>query len=347
MKSFLLCLVGIFAAITAKAGVILQYHHVSNTTPAITSVTPEQFKQHLEYLAKNNNISVVPLSSLLEQIKHNNKPQEDQNKIQVAITFDDGYTNIFDNARPILKEYGFPYTVFVNPGAVDNRKSYAMTWEQLRILKSEGVEFGNHTTHHTHLATAYRYQEKSKRLQLIQRDIEQAESRIEKELGQNHRWLAYPYGEFSIEIQQLVRAMGFIGFGQHSGPLGASSNYSRLPRFPVSGYYADLQKLPLKLSSLAFSIKELTNADPLTTQRQPTLGVTIDTQDVITSQIMCYIPNQGGVKPKWINDTTFEVTAPKPLTLGRSRYNCTAPSTQYKGRYYWFSQPWLIIEEQE
>lgn len=342
MKRLLVILTSVFTALTANAGVILQYHHVSDTTPHITSVTPEEFKQHLAFLASNPEIEVVSLSQLLTDAK----TLKSNEKMQVAITFDDGYVNVFENARPILKEYGYPYTIFVNPGAVDNNKHYAMTWDQLRILKSEGVEFGNHTTNHTHLTTSFRYLERTKRLQVIQQDIEHAESRLAKELGQSQHWLAYPYGEFSIEIQQLTRAMGYIGFGQHSGPIGENSNYTRLPRFPVSGYYADISKLPLKISSLSFSIKGLTNADPTTNERQPTLGVTLDTSDIHPSQLMCYVPNQGAVKPTWINESTFEVTAPEPLPLGRSRYNCTAPSKKYTGRYYWFSQPWLITESE-
>lgn len=346
MKRLLLIFVGIITAYTATASVVLQYHHVSDTTPKSTSVTPEQFKQHLDYLANDSTISVVPLSVLLENntnSKTNNGDQRD-NKIQVAITFDDGYTNIFENARPLLKEYGFPYAIFVNPGAIDSGKAYAMTWDQLRLLGEEGVEFGNHTTNHSHLTTAYGYQEKSKRLQIIQQDIELAESRLTKELGQNHHWLAYPYGEFSLEIQQLVRAMNFIGFGQHSGPIGSSSNYTRLPRFPVSGFYANIDKLPLKVTSLPFSIKRLQNADPVTLSRQPKLIVTLNTHDIMPDQLMCYVPNQGGVKPTWSSEDTFEISAPAPLAFGRSRYNCTAPSKQFTGRYYWFSQPWLIIE---
>ena len=39
---------------------ILQYHHVSDSTPAVTSITPEQFEQHLKYL-KDNNFNVVDI----------------------------------------------------------------------------------------------------------------------------------------------------------------------------------------------------------------------------------------------------------------------------------------------
>ena len=47
-------------AYAADHGVILLYHHVSSETPGITSVTPEQFEDHLEYLAENE-FQVIPV----------------------------------------------------------------------------------------------------------------------------------------------------------------------------------------------------------------------------------------------------------------------------------------------
>ena len=35
-------------------GVILQYHHVDNSTPAITSISVEKFEQHMQFLTQNN-----------------------------------------------------------------------------------------------------------------------------------------------------------------------------------------------------------------------------------------------------------------------------------------------------
>ncbi|MCD8475624.1 MAG: hypothetical protein LRY40_03090 [Shewanella fodinae] len=76
------------------AAIILQYHHVSETTPKVTSVTPVQFKQQMQYLA-DNGFRVVPLADVVQAIK---SKQELPAKT-VAITFDDGYRSIFDTAR--------------------------------------------------------------------------------------------------------------------------------------------------------------------------------------------------------------------------------------------------------
>ena len=47
--------------------------------------------------------------------------------------------------------------------------------------------------------------------------------------------LAYPYGEYNPEIQQLVRVLDYIGIAQHSGPVNANSDFTALTRFPFAG----------------------------------------------------------------------------------------------------------------
>ena len=75
--------------------VILQYHHVSDTTPKVTSISPEQFRKHLEYLDQQG-FTVWPLTKIIESLQAS-QPVPDKT---VAITFDDAFTSIYDNAFP-------------------------------------------------------------------------------------------------------------------------------------------------------------------------------------------------------------------------------------------------------
>ncbi|HBW99190.1 MAG TPA: polysaccharide deacetylase, partial [Pseudoalteromonas sp.] len=56
----------------------------------------------------------------------------------------------------------------------------------------------------------------------------------------------------------------------------------------------------------------------------------------------CYVSSVGQAKLTWVSDTTVKIDSPKALNKGRSRFNCTAPSIDHPGSYYWFSQPWVI-----
>ena len=88
----------------------------------------------------------------------------------VAVTFDDAYLSVFELARPILDEVGFPATVFVptdypgspaQPMAWDGidkwlsgpyeRELRPMSWEQLGVLAETGWEIGSHSCSHPRL----------------------------------------------------------------------------------------------------------------------------------------------------------------------------------------------------
>ncbi len=85
MKKYLMifaCFIALSLPQVGTAAVILQYHHVSNDTPASTSISPEQFEAHMQYLA-DNSFRVVALSEIMNSIT---KQQPIPDKT-VAITF--------------------------------------------------------------------------------------------------------------------------------------------------------------------------------------------------------------------------------------------------------------------
>ena len=52
--------------------VILLYHHVAIDSPPSTSISPEDFRGHLDYL-RDNDFSVIPLDQLIEGLKNKEK----------------------------------------------------------------------------------------------------------------------------------------------------------------------------------------------------------------------------------------------------------------------------------
>lgn len=324
-------------SVRAHAAVILQYHHVSETLPAVTSVSANTFTKHLCYL-KEHNFNVIALNELISAIQQGKTLPEKT----VAITFDDGYNNNYEQAAPILEKFGYPYTIFVNPTLIDEGKGYVMGWDKLKELASKGALIANHTAQHDYLHIKLKDESDAQWQARIKQDILRSQQRIKEEIGHDYKYLAYPYGEFNNKLQALVEELGFIGIGQHSGAVNKNANFTRLPRFPASGFYSKLDTLITKLNSRAFSIKNLDYQDSVTSQNPPTLSIEFEMGDFHKSQFACYVSSVGQAKLTWINDTTVKIDSPKALNKGRSRFNCTAPSIEFPGSYYWFSQPWVI-----
>lgn len=321
----------------ANAVVILQYHHVSENTPKSTSVTPSQFAEQMQYLA-DNDFTVISLTEAVDSIKHN-MPIADK---RIVITFDDGYDSIINNAAPILASFDFPYTVFISVAPIDAGYKGMMTWQEIKTLSSQGVTIANHSWDHEHLIRQQGEETFEQWQTRVEENILSTEAEILKRTGQSVKMFAYPYGEYTVQLEAILAKHGFVGFGQQSGAAGTYTSLTSLPRFPVANAYADLASLKVKFSSLPMPVLKQNIADPLlvTGQWRPKLILTLDTSDIYPHQLMCFIQGQGPKKPIWLSEDRFSIQASSDLAAGRSRYNCTAPS-KTKAGYYWFSQAWI------
>lgn len=345
MKTIILALFLLFFHFSSVGAVILQYHHVSDTTPKSTSITPEQFAVHLQYLQENS-FNVVPLSQLINNIK-NQQPLKNK---AVAITFDDAYIDILTNAKPLLDKYNYPYTIYVNPSIINRnegkKNSHYLKWAQLKALGDDGVIIANHGFEHDSLTritgdiSQQQWLEQQTALLLKSEDI------IKEKTGQSWHYFAYPYGEYSPEIQRWVKENNFIGFSQQSGAVGLNTDLTSVPRFPASMPYDKISGLRDKLNSLPFNIElQGEQANTIFNFKQTkSITFTIETDDFYKSGLHCYISGLGKQKIEWQGDSSFTINFSSDLPIGRVRCNCTAASISKQGRYYWYSKPWFILK---
>jgi peptidoglycan/xylan/chitin deacetylase (PgdA/CDA1 family) len=326
-------------SLPANALVVLQYHHIDEGTPASTSISPEQFRQHMA-LIESLGLEVVDLESATRNLLEQNTPTEVNN--QVAISFDDAYYSIMANAYPELKRRNWPFTIFVNTQAVNEKNRGIMSWQQLKQLSDEGVTIANHSVSHAHLPSI------AEGLSLeawLEQEIFNAQKELQERLGRVANMFAYPYGEFTLPMLPILAQKDMLAFGQQSGPIGIHSHPQALSRFPASGVYANPKTLKTKLLSLAMPVSASQLQEPvIDSNNPPTLSIELLTGDYKASRIQCFASQQGaiGKEIKYDQDKTLLITqADNPLNGKRARYNCTAPS-RYKGRYYWYSQPWQM-----
>lgn len=326
----------------STSGVILLYHHVAENTPRSTSLTPQEFSSHLEYIAANH--TVVPLSDIVDAIQNKSSLPEKA----VAITFDDGYENILTNAHPLLREHGFPYTIFINPDVIGVQGNQ-LDWEQVAAMQKEGVTFANHTLDHLHMLEKLEGESEQAWLSRIWNNVTEAEKVIETKTGRSLKYLAYPFGEYNEVLASRLTEHGYVGFGQHSGAAGPHSNQAAIPRFPAAGPYAKLDTLKTKLASLAMPVDAVSLVDPEIKGRKLDSPITVTLEEkasdnVRLKQLACYY--QGSTLTTSQSENSFTFILDKQLPTGRSRVNCTAPSNKLAGRFYWYSMPFFVATEE-
>lgn len=342
--AFFLC-AGIFLAAGSQAAVVLLYHHVSDTTPKSTSISPAQFDAQMDYLERNN-FTIVPLLELTEKLrKGDNLPDK-----TVAITFDDSYVSVYQSAFPRLKKRGWPFTFFVNTDSVGAGKLF-VSWDQLREMSKHGVTIANHTTRHNHLPRREKSESLGQWRLRIAAEINSAQEKIAQEIGSAPKILAYPYGEYDVEVQQIAKKLGYIAFGQQSGALYEKGDLQSVPRFPFGGSFVELDDFVMKVNTRPMPTKAVTFYRDKTTRQKNLIAkagdkpwLVLELEDAnLLKKINCFATGQGAITTEII-DNKLWVQAKQPLQPGRTRYNCTAYAGE-KGRFFWYTQQWLVTDK--
>ncbi|MDG1732597.1 MAG: polysaccharide deacetylase family protein [Thalassotalea sp.] len=338
MKHIVL-LVLLFFTNLSQATVILVYHHVSDKTPKSTSITPQQFELHLQYF-KDNGFKVIALNEVIEKLKAK-QPLEDKT---IVITFDDGYSDIFYAGHPLLKKYGYPYTMFINPNTVPSKPGVYLDWAQIKQMADEGVLIGNHGLVHDSLIKTPNGINPEQWLDDKLHELVKSEQIIKDKVGQSWQYFALPYGEYTPQAQQKLEQLGYAVLTQQSGPVGTNTDLTAIPRFPASMPYDQLGPLKNKLNSLAFNISAATQRSATIVAKgdKADTKVELEVKDFYSSMLACFVAGMDKTELVWQEKQSFTMQFSGELKPGRTRSNCTAPSISKPGRYYWYSKPWFV-----
>jgi len=171
------------------------------------SVSPKAFKKQVLYL-KHNGYSPIAIDALQRYFydKSGSLPPK-----PVAITFDDGYMDNYENAFPALREHNFPATIFIVSGLVGKKNVWTQTgkysekplmrWNEVKEMASGGITIGSHTLSHPRLSFLS--------LRAAVTEIEGSKKNIEDRLGIEVDHFAYPYGDMNESVVEIVREAGY------------------------------------------------------------------------------------------------------------------------------------------
>jgi peptidoglycan/xylan/chitin deacetylase (PgdA/CDA1 family) len=214
---------------------ILMYHKVQAIPPAPSYlrnyVSPKQFEQQIAAILRWG-YTPVTIEEWLE-IRAWSKPAP---KRPIALTFDDGYRSIYENAWPLLRRHGLAATVFLVSDCIGGTNRWdthgpqepLLDSAQLSEMKAGGVRFGSHTC--THRA-------------LIDLPVEEALSELTRSrtalemlLGETVTTLAYPYNKQNRSVRALARQAGYRAAVLGRGRLNARwTNPQALMRIAIHG----------------------------------------------------------------------------------------------------------------
>lgn len=245
---------------------VLIYHHFGDSRYPTTNVDLERFREQMSYLAEKG-YQVIPLAELVGKLK-NHEPLAPQT---VIITIDDGYASVYSKAWPILKEFGYPFTVFLYVEGVEKGYKNYLTWEQVKEMQEAGVDFQDHSYSHHHLVNRPEGFTESRYRQWIRADLASSATLLREKLGKRPGYFALPYGEYTRLILEEAKSLGYEAILTQDP--GSVSNYTdayRIPREPILGadwsglqhFEEVLQRVDLPVVEMKPDIEPLTGAPP-------------------------------------------------------------------------------------
>ncbi|MDQ2659447.1 MAG: polysaccharide deacetylase family protein [Verrucomicrobiota bacterium] len=220
--------------------VVFGYHRFEKTIHRPdTEMTPEMFEGQMKEL-KEKNIPVIGMQDFLAW-KRGEKSIPPRAAI---ITFDDGWKTQYEVAWPIMKKYGYPFTLFIYTEGVKGMKyggGAAMSWEMLAEMRDAGVDIEGHSATHQDLRKPYDKVRK-KRLspeeyqEWLQAEIVGSKQLLEQKLGIRVNCFAVPFGYINDEVRAFITKAGFEAiftvYGQH---LTYNSPNNSLGRYLLEG----------------------------------------------------------------------------------------------------------------
>jgi peptidoglycan/xylan/chitin deacetylase (PgdA/CDA1 family) len=181
---------------------ILGYHDFRERGGSPMIIAANKFREQMKAI-KDSGIPVISLSDVLAWRKgQKNIPEE-----AIVITMDDGWEGVHTHAYPVLKEYGFPFTIYLYKKYV-NIGGRSLSWEQIREMMRNGCEIGSHSVSHESLRPKKSRSEVDQQLWLLG-ELKDSKEFLEKSLGISCTSFAYPFGIFDDSTTDTALQVGY------------------------------------------------------------------------------------------------------------------------------------------
>lgn len=195
---------------------VLYYHSIAVQAGNELRMPPDKFQKQMSYLSKHG-YHVISMDELY-QCLYDGKTFPSK---PVVISFDDGYSDNFTNAFPIMQKYGYTATVFMISSYIN--ESAALSAEQLKALQNAGWIIGGHTENHTDLTKVSSTQ--------VVSELQHSRKTIEAITGKPLKYFAYPYGGYDTPAMNEVRNDGYsLAFSTVRGWASKNFNPLAVPR---------------------------------------------------------------------------------------------------------------------
>ena len=263
--------------------IIFCYHRLVDKVRAPgTEITTPDFEAQMQML-KDKGITVIGMQDYLAW----RRSEKAIPPRCAVISFDDGWKSQYEVAWPIMKKFGYPFTMFIYTEGVQGGHfggGQAISWEQLAEMRDAGVDIEAHSATHQDLRKGYDVINKKKTSgpeyeQWLQNEVVGCKQLLEQRLGIKVNCFAVPFGNYNEHVKEVARNAGYEAmFTVYGQPLTFNSPLDSLGRYAIEAnkpkVFADAVKMIGTSTGGAAAVAEVGTAQ---LQTQPADGETVRT----------------------------------------------------------------------
>jgi len=215
---------------------VLIYHSIGENDDSLPNkikelnVNPQLFRLHMNYL-KRNSCNIISIPEFYKCYVS----ERDFRKNTVAVTFDDGHENVFENAYPIMKQLSIPAALFITYEFVENGKNFLwmeyselgkpLNWEQINLMKDYFNIF-SHSLSHRNLRNLNDDD--------LKRECYDSKRLIAEKVDGSVDFFAYPrgsFGSFDSRVEKFLKEADYkLAFLNINGPVSKNDSSFNIKR---------------------------------------------------------------------------------------------------------------------
>jgi peptidoglycan/xylan/chitin deacetylase (PgdA/CDA1 family) len=211
--------------------IVLCYHRFEDKPKDSLAIKPSEFETHMQVL-KDNGISVIPMADFLAW-RRGEKSIPPKSAI---VSIDDGYISGYSVAWPILKKFGYPFTMFIYTDYVKGGPKsggQSVSWQQLGEMRDAGVDIQSHTVSHSSL-NAKKGKSDEQYQAWLKNELAGSKEILEQNLGIQVKAIAYPYGLHNEAVREAVKQAGYeVAFTVYGQRIGHSADPTMIGRYAI------------------------------------------------------------------------------------------------------------------
>jgi peptidoglycan/xylan/chitin deacetylase (PgdA/CDA1 family) len=214
---------------------VLGYHDFSETSPETAMrIRTSKFRKQMETF-RQLGITVISMDDFTAWKTGDKEIPEKA----VLLTFDDGWKSVYTDAYPILKELGYPFTLYLYKNYVDGGGK-ALTTPMIREMMQNGATLGSHSVSHPFPITVKSFRKKGANAldAYLRKEMGASKIFLESQFATKITSYSYPGGFYTEEMHPLGEEFGYTHmFTVLPGKVKRGLPDATLPRYMILGNY--------------------------------------------------------------------------------------------------------------